>query len=489
MGDRASPEGQPRIGKYRILGRLGGDAEITRYLGEHVSIGRRVEIHSLSPGEPIDEAVAEQLLREARVFGGATHRNLQSVVDSGRDDAGRPYVIYEALRGDSLEELVAASPRGIDPVRAARIMVQILEALRALHDAGVVLRTLSPADVMVEPVTGSEELAKIRRIQGAALLIEGGAKPITHLGYTPCIAPELRRGDIGIDPRVDYYSAGVILRQLLTGRAQGDDEMLSDVARRCLARACAEDPDERFASSEGFLQAVTLLLPTDDREEREKIPAPADPLSADLQYLHLRRTTRHGPRGELAGDSRMELLPVLLTIEAVYRRFGEEVWAKLCDRVENADALLPGAGNTPVHLEQGVRVPLFAQILAAVDEIAGDSDLALVAQLGEAVAERGLARLFPDLPQPCTPDAIIDGFPYIWRRIACDGDPRVRRTGAKQARLWVLDQSTPSLELAGWTAGLLRDALRQAGAREPEVLLILSDALGDGRDLYGVEWS
>jgi len=470
------------------VGRLGGDAQISRYLAEHQTIGRHVEIHCPTPDQPIDVEADEQLLREARVFGGATHRNLQSVVDSGRDEDGRPYVIYEALRGDSLEELIAANPRGIDPLRAARILIQILEAVRVLHDAGVVLRTLCPTDVMIEPVTGSEELAKVRRVQGAALLIEGSADPVTHLRYAPCLAPELRRGEPGVDPRVDYYSAGVILRQLLTGRPRGDDEALPDVARRCLARACAEDPEERFGSCEGFLQAVALILPPDDREAREQIPTPMDPLSADLQYLHLRRTTRHGPPGELEGDSRMALLPVLLTIEAVYRRFGAEVWTELCNRVENADALLPGAGNTPVHLERGVRVPLFAQILVAVDAIAGHGDLALVAQLGEAVSERALERLFPELPKPITPDVVVEGFCYMWNTVAHDGEPRVRRTGPNRARLWVLNQSTPCLELTGWMAGLLRDALRQAGAHDAEVFIILSDALGDGRDLYGVEW-
>ena len=136
-----------------------------------------------------------------------------------------------------------------------------------------------------------------------------------------------------------------------------------------------------------------------------------------------------------------------------------------------------------------MRVPLFAQILAAVDAIVGHGDLALVATLGEAVADRALDRLFPQLPKPVTPDAIVDGFGYIWQRISLDGDPRVRRIGRTSARLWVSNQSTPSLELAGWMAGLLRNALRQAGAPDAEVLLILSEALGDGRDLYGVEWS
>ena len=77
----------------------------------------------------------------------------------------------------------------------------------------------------------------------------------------------------------------------------------------------------------------------------------------------------------------------------------------------------------------------------------------------------------------------------LWQRISLDGDPRIRRVGPTKARLWVMNQSTPSLELAGWMAGLLRNAMRQAGAVDAEVLLILSETLNNGRDLYGVEWT
>lgn len=482
------PEAERSVGKYRLLRRLGADGAIERYLAEHKQLGRQVELLCLAAGEAPDGDAAQQLLREARVFGSATHRNVQGVVDSGRDEAGRPYVVFEAMRGQTLESLIAESPRGIDPTRAARLVVQILEALRALHGAGVVLRTLTPGDITLEPVTGDEELAKLHRVQGAAMLIEGAATPITHQGSIAHLAPELRRGDPGADPRVDFYSVGVILRQLLTGRARGDDETLTDTARRAIARACAEDPEERFAAADGFLQATVLLLPNHEVHPSEQIPTPLDPLSADLQYLHLRRITRHGPGNTLNGDSRMSLLPVLLTIEAVYRRYGEGVWAELCNRVDNANSLLPGAGNTPVHLEKGVPVPLFAEILQTVDEIAGDGDMGLVARLGEAVSQRGLRRLCPDLPEPLRPAAIVDGFRYIWSRISRHGEARTRRLGAGSARLWVTGQPTPSLELAGWTAGLLRDAMRQTGATEVEVLLIGAEALGDGRDLYGVDW-
>lgn len=472
-------------GKYRIVEQLGADGPVERYLAEHTAIRRPVEIHCLAPGETAEGEAAAQLARTARVLGGATHRNLQSVVDSGRDGQGRPYVVFEALRGQPLTTLLGAP---MDARRGARIAVQILEALRTLHDAGVVLRCLSPAEVIVEAVSVGDELVKLRGLEEAALVIEGGAEPVRVTRYTAYLAPELRRGDTELDPRVDLFSVGVILREMLTGSPRGDTRALSDTAIRAIARACADDPDERFASADGFLQAAALLLPTTDRPPREQMPTPEDPLQADLQYLHLRRTTRHGARGAADAETRLSLLPVLLTIEAIYRRFGPGVWAELCKRVTGAESLLPGAGHTPVHMEKGVSVTLFSEILVAVDEIAGRGDLGLVAEIGEAIAKRGLRRLFPDLPHPLTPDALVAGWPYLWGRMTRDGKTRVTRMGDKAARVSVERQVTPSLELAGLVAGLMRQALREAGATESEVLLISSEALGDKRDLYGIEW-
>ncbi len=257
-------------GKYRVVELLGADDQVERYLAEHTAIRRPVEVHCLRPNQPADGEAAARLVRTARALGGATHRNLQSVVDSGRDREGRPYIVFEALRGAPLRALLRGEP--MESRRAAKIAVQLLEALRALHDAGVVLRCLTPDDLLVESVSAGDELVKIRGVQGAAMMIDGGAEPVRVTGYTAYLAPELRRGDSGLDPRVDLYSAGVILREMSTGAARGDTGPLGDTARRAIARACAEDPDERFANADGFLQAVALLLPTTDRPPASRCP-------------------------------------------------------------------------------------------------------------------------------------------------------------------------------------------------------------------------
>ena len=478
-----------KIGKYRLVEPLaGGEGQaILRYRAEHETLGRTVEIHVLAPGESGTGVAAARLLRAARVLGGAHHRNLRGVLDTGRTDDERPYVVYESLRGESLRAILDAHPDGLGTERAAAITVQILEGVRALHGAGVVLRTFRPADATLEPDTEGRDLVKLRASEGAALTADGEAAPLPRQ-FSPYLAPELRRGLSSTDPRLDLFSVGIILRELLTGRPTGDDGGLSDTARRALNRALADDSDERFATADGFLQAVALMLPQNSRPAREQLPMPDDPLQADLQYLHLRRITRHGPKVDPDAESRVRLLPVLLTIEALYRRFGQEVWSEVTQRVDEAEALLPGAGNTPVHVEKGVPVPLFSEILFAVDDVAGEGDLSLIAELGEAVARRGLDRLCPKLPRPYTPDAVVAGFPYLWSRIGHDGKASVQTLSASSARLAIRGQSTPSLELSGLLAGLFREAMRMAGAEEVELLLISSDALGDGLDLYGLSW-
>lgn len=473
-------------GKFRLMEPLASGTDAVCFLAEHTGIRRQVELKILGQDVPFPGPAADRLFREARAMGSVAHPGIQGVVDSGTDPEGRPYVVYEALRGTTVAQLVAENPRGLDPVRVGRITLSTLEALRAMHRAGIVVRGLGPENVVVLPARGDDEPIKLRALERAAFLAEDA--PEGEIPYTPWLAPEIRRGNAGLDPRVDVYSIGVMIRHLLTGRTQ-PGVPLPDTARRGVDRATAEDPDERFPDIEVLMQAVALLTPTDARPAREEMPTPEDPLAADLQYMSLRRSTRHGQRTAAPGHAKVHLLPVLLTIEAIYRRLGPDAWMQLASEVPGVDDLLPGSGNTELHLTTGVSVELFSRILGAADGIAGRGDLALLTELGEAVAQRGLRRLFPDLPSPLAAEAIVDGFPYVWGRITMQGAPLQIERGATSARLAVRGQAEPSLELSGFVAGLLRAAIRSTGVRQSEVMLTACQALGDAVDIYGVSWA
>lgn len=475
-------------GKFRLVEPLDTGTDTVRFLAEHTGIRRQVELETLAEGVEFPGPAADRLLREARAMGSVSHPAIQSVVDSGTDPEGRPYVVYEALRGTALSDLLASERGGLGSVRAGRIVLGALEAIRAMHRAGIVVRGLGPENVVVLPPRdeSDEEPVKLRALERAAFLAEG--PPAGEVPYTPWLAPEIRRGATGLDPRVDVYSAGMMLRHLLTGRTQSIHPV-PDSARRAIERATAEDPDDRFPDVEVLMQAVALLVPNEGRPPRDEMPTPQDPLAADLHWLSLRRTTRHGQRTVVPGEAKVHLLPVLLTIEAIYRRLGPQAWDQLAAEVPAVDDLLPGSGKTEIHLSTGVPVTLFSRIVSTADAIAGHGDLSMLTELTEAVAHRGLRRLLPDLPPALVAEALVDGFPRMWSRITRQGTPSIVERGPQTARLAVRDQAHPSLELSGFVAGLLRAAIRQTGVRECEVALISCEALGDAQDSYRVRWS
>jgi serine/threonine protein kinase len=476
-------------GKYRVLGPV-ADARgsqvpardgVLRLLAEHASIQRDVEIKLLVEASPVAEA---RLFREARALGSVSHPSTRSVLDSGKDADGRPFVVYEALVGPTLADLLRASPSGLEEGRAASIAMQILEGLRALHRNHVVARGLAPEHIVVID-TPKGEVAKIAELERAAFVGEPESREPVR--FSPWISPEIRRGGGGIDPRSDVYSAGVMLRHVLSGRVQADVP-LPDTASRAVARAAAEDPDERFPSVEVLMQCVALMLPTPTRAPRDRMAIPSDALAADLHYLALRRATRHGTLELVpSSDAVCHLLLVLVMVEAIYRRLGEARWSELVEAIPSVEDVLPGSGRTSEHLRAGVPVALVTEILEKADQLGGHGDLRLLSEISLAIVTRSLRRLCPDLPSALTPDAIIDGFPYIWSRIEREGTAHVLDHDGARAKL-AIEGHAPSLEITGLTAGILRAALREAGAPNAEVSIIACAALGDLRDVFVASW-
>lgn len=452
-----------------------------RMVAEHPGIGRTVELRMLAPRVELQGMAQRLLEREARTLGSAPSPHIQSVIDSGVD-GGRPYVVLEALEGPSIAELVGAQPLAVD--RAARLVLQALAALRALHGKGIVARALSPESfVVVTKLDG--EVLKLRGLDRAEFL-EASASELP-VPFSPYLAPEIRRGADGRDLRVDIYSAGALFRHLVTGKTQGG-EIPDELAARAIARAMSDDPDERFPTAEVCMQAIAVCAPPDELPvTRRKLPD--DPLVRDLHYLSLRRRTLQGRAAAASReDATVELGFALLAIEAIYRRLGTEGWARLVDEVPLVESLLPSAGQTGHYGAEGVPVELFEKVLEAADHVGGQDDLGLLAEIAEAMMERGAQRLFPELPSQTSADAIVDGFPFLWARVRRRGRGLVQAREERSARLAIADQHGASLELSGLFAALLRALLRTAAGPQGDVTVLKCAALGDDVDTFVARW-
>ncbi|MFT3921227.1 MAG: protein kinase [Myxococcales bacterium] len=473
--------------KFRVLEVRSESAELRVCAGLHLQTERQVELHMLPAGLAASGPEAERLVRAARASGRAPHVNMLNVLDSGTDADGRPFVVYERFEGTPADELIRLS----GPFRlreVGHIMGQILLALETLHARGVVHRFLRPDRLLIERRDGAAPRVKLSGLHYAIWNAKAAGKepataPELPRGFSRFLAPEVRRGEASTTPAIDIYAAGVLMRFLLTGDSDPNSE-LDATAARAIEHATADDPDERFLTAETFASAVAQLVP---EEERLSIP-PADPLAADLKYMHRRRAKESGVVATPNGEGRLELHPVLLMVEALYARFGAQGWPGLVNEVPDVEQLLPAAGRRDYYLEQGVPMDLVARFLSAADRLQGTGDLRSLADLGQALVKRGLGRFCKELPHPLTADGLIDCVPAIWSSLSRHGEVAVLERKPQAARIAVRAQVEPSLELCAVMAGLLRAQLR-AVAQEAEVNTVASQSLGDAADVFVLSWS
>jgi serine/threonine protein kinase len=154
----------------------------------------------------------ERTMREARAAARLDHPRVTTVFDVVEED-GRPWLVMEHVSARSLQEII--EERGpLDPAAVARIGLDVLEALEAAHDAGIVHRDVKPANVLVEP-DGHACLTDfgIATTTGDSSLTTHGAL----IGSPSYMAPERVYGD---EPRppVDLWSLGATLYAAAEGR-------------------------------------------------------------------------------------------------------------------------------------------------------------------------------------------------------------------------------------------------------------------------------
>ncbi len=237
-------------------------------------LARQVAVKTLDPVLGTDEAVRTRFRREAVAAAAVTHPNIVATYDTGEDD-GIAYIVMELVDGVTLRALIDAE--GPMPVpQAAQIAHQVADALSTAHARGLVHRDVKPGNVLVQG-DGRVKVTDFG-IAKAAGTSDELTKSGMVVGTARYLAPEQVDGRT-VDERADVYSLGLVLYEMLCGKAPfaADTDIATAVARlttpapsivasrpdlppelaHIVEGALARDPADRWPTAAALRDALT----------------------------------------------------------------------------------------------------------------------------------------------------------------------------------------------------------------------------------------
>ncbi|MEV7992318.1 serine/threonine-protein kinase [Streptomyces sp. NPDC086077] len=204
-------------GRYRLLSPLGEGGMGTVWRARDEVLNREVAVKEVRAPAGLAASDVERMYarleREAWAAARVANRNVVTVYDVATEE-GRPWIVMELVRGISLaDQLDAEGP--LPPRRAAHIGAEVLSALRAAHEAGVLHRDVKPANVLLSN-DGRVVLTDfgIATVEGSSALTMTGEV----VGSPEFLAPERALGRTP-GPESDLWSLGVLLYATVEGHS------------------------------------------------------------------------------------------------------------------------------------------------------------------------------------------------------------------------------------------------------------------------------
>jgi serine/threonine protein kinase/lipoprotein NlpI len=285
-----SPIGR-KIGHYQIRSLLGAGGMGNVFLAQDTHLRRSVAIKLLPVKFTADAGRVRRFAREARAASALNHPNIITIHEIDEAETHH-YIVTEYVAGETLRERLMDAPQGrLIPSEALDVAMQIASALAAAHKEGITHRDIKPENVMVRPDGWVKVLDfGLAKLTEAPSLLVDDFNPSTlvmHstetgmvMGTARYMSPEQARGE-KIDGRTDIFSLGVVIYEMIAGRAPfvgaTTNETIAAILRdeplplsrhtpeagieleRIVSHALRKKRDDRYQSAEHLLADLKTL--------------------------------------------------------------------------------------------------------------------------------------------------------------------------------------------------------------------------------------
>ncbi|MGH2749711.1 MAG: Stk1 family PASTA domain-containing Ser/Thr kinase [Actinomycetota bacterium] len=256
--------GECLSGRYRLITRLAGGGMGDVYRGHDLLLDRQVAVKVLQSNLAADPEHLQRFKAEARAAARFSHPCVVAVYDWGSEQDDLPYMVMEYVSGSDLRDLLVRRG-GMERGVALEIMAEVCDALEAAHAVGLVHRDVKPENILI----ARDGKVKVADFGIAVVADNDRSSSGTILGTLRYLSPEQAAGREAT-PYSDIWAAGAVLGELLTGRPPEHGTGTDALTRRALQeptkpsdldasvppeidaivmRACARDPEQRYASA------------------------------------------------------------------------------------------------------------------------------------------------------------------------------------------------------------------------------------------------
>ena len=280
------------IGHYELTQRIGAGGMGEVYLASDLTAGRKAALKILPSRFTKDAARLRRFEQEARAVVGLNHPNILTIYEVGQDQSTH-YIASELVEGETLRQLMGRGPMGVE--EAIEVAIQVASALVAAHEAGIVHRDIKPENIMlrrdgyikvldfgIAKLAESETRWEAAPGEEATSLLE--TQVGTIVGTARYLSPEQARGEAA-DARTDLWALGVVLYEMLAGRAPfaggsvrevivaitaaeppSIPAELPEALARLLQKALQREVEQRYQTAREMREALQRIRRTMDRQ-------------------------------------------------------------------------------------------------------------------------------------------------------------------------------------------------------------------------------